>query len=293
MDLTWAHWRKPAGYSTWVGAPAWASRPRARRVRSRSNRRVMLASLQSGRRRIPRDGLEANPPAYSRPTPPPRTSLRNVTPSRDARSGGLCYREPSQLPMQGFEQLRREVEMREYAEPRLRRLVAEHLGVDPEELRPEVSLIDELAVDSLELVELALALEGELGIDIPERTIDEIRTYGDLVGAALALARDRQNLEAAVGSAPATVRSRVVSGDGGLGAALERAGTLTPYLVEEIAEDALAAGRAARLELTVPADTDDTGVAWLRGQFTGLGTRGVEVTVRRNVPASPAHPHAA
>ena len=97
--------------------------------------------------------------------------------------------------------------MREYAEPRLRRLVAEHLGVDPEELRPEVSLIDELAVDSLELIELALALEGELGIDIPERTIDEIRTYGDLAGAALALARGSQDLEAAVGSAPATVRS--------------------------------------------------------------------------------------
>src|SRR5438067_3079266 len=289
MDLTWAHWRKPAGYSTWVGAPAWASRPRARTVRSRSNRRVMLASLQSGRRRIPRDGREGHPPAYSRPTPPPPTSLRNVTP---ARSGGLCYREPSQLPMQGFEQLRREVEMREYAEPRLRRLVAEHLGVDPEELRPEVSLIDELAVDSLELIELALALEGELGIDIPERTIDEIRTYGDLAGAALALARGSQDLEAAVGSAPATVRSRVVSG---VGAALERAGTLTPYLVEEIVEDALAAGRAARLELTVPADTDDIGVAWLERQFIELATRGVEVTVRRNVPASPAQhsPHAA
>ena len=182
--------------------------------------------------------------------------------------------------------------MREYAEPRLRRLVAEHLGVDPEELRPEVSLIDELAVDSLELIELALALEGELGIDIPERTIDEIRTYGDLAGAALALARGSQDLEAAVGSAPATVRSRVVSG---VGAALERAGTLTPYLVEEIVEDALAAGRTARLELTVPADTDDIGVAWLERQFIELATRGVEVTVRRNVPASPAQhsPHAA
>ena len=182
--------------------------------------------------------------------------------------------------------------MREYAEPRPRRLVAEHLGVDPEELRPEVSLIDELAVDSLELIELALALEGELGIDIPERTIDEIRTYGDLAGAALALAWGSQDLEAAVGSAPATVRSRVVSG---VGAALERAGTLTPYLVEEIVEDALAAGRAARLELTVPADTDDIGVAWLERQFIELATRGVEVTVRRNVPASPAQhsPHAA
>jgi len=65
--------------------------------------------------------------------------------------------------------------------------------------------------------------------------------------------------------------------------------------VEEIVEDALAAGRAARLELTVPADTDDIGVAWLERQFIELATRGVEVTVRRNVPASPAQhsPHAA
>ncbi|TMB06108.1 MAG: hypothetical protein E6J70_01030 [Deltaproteobacteria bacterium] len=238
-----------------------------------------------------------------RGAPPPRTPgsprlpqclCRCHTFTRCAVRPSVLRENPS-APIRSFEQLQRKAEMQEYAEPRLRRLVADHLGVDPEELRPEVSLTDELAVDSLELVELALALEGELGIDIPERTIDEIRTYGDLVGAALALARDRQNLEAAVGSAPATVRSRVVSGDGGLGAALERAGTLTPYLVEEIAEDALAAGRAARLELTVPADTDDTGVAWLRGQFTGLGTRGVEVTVRRNVPASPAQhsPHAA
>ena len=186
--------------------------------------------------------------------------------------------------------------MQGYAEPRLRRLVADHLGVSPEDLRPEVSLTDDLAVDSLELVELALAVEVELGIDIPERTIDEIRTYGDLVRAALALAWGRQAMEAAVQSGPATVQSRVVSGDTKRPApALERAGALTPYLVEEIAADALAAGHAARLELTVPVDTDEAGIAWLAEQFTRVGARGVEVIVRRNGPTSPAqpHPHAA
>ena len=185
--------------------------------------------------------------------------------------------------------------MQGYVELRLRRLVADHLGVSPEDLRPEVSLTDDLAVDSLELVELALMLEGELGIDIPERTIDEIRTYGDLVRAALALTWGRQALEATVESGPATVQSRVVSGDETRLGTLERGGALTPYLVEEIAEDALAAGHPARLELTVPVDTGEAGMAWLAEQFSKLGARGVEVTVRRTEPTSPAqpHPHAA
>src|SRR5439155_6262827 len=191
MDLTWAHWRKPAGYSTWGGSPAWASRPRARTVRSRSSRRVMLASLQSGRRRIARPGQEGHPPPRTPGSPRlPQCLCRCHTFTRCAVRPSVLRENPS-APIRSFEQLQRKAEMQEYAEPRLRRLVADHLGVDPEELRPEVSLTDELAVDSLELVELALALEGELGIDIPERTIDEIRTYGDLVGAALALARDR------------------------------------------------------------------------------------------------------
>ena len=184
--------------------------------------------------------------------------------------------------------------MQRYAEPRLRRLVADHLGVSPEDLRPDVSLRDDLAVDSLDLVELVLALEGDLGIDIPDRTIDEIRTYGDLVRAALALTWGRQALEAAVGSGPATVQARVVSGDERM-SGVQRAGVLTPYLVQEIAEDALAAGHAARLELTVPSDTDEAAIGWLAEQFVRVGARGVAVTVRRDESSSPAqpHPHAA
>ena len=74
----------------------------------------------------------------------------------------------------------------ELLEPRLRRIVADLLGVDPEALAPQVSLTDDLAADSLDLVEVALEIESHLGIEIPERTIAKIRTYGELVQASLA-----------------------------------------------------------------------------------------------------------
>ena len=61
--------------------------------------------------------------------------------------------------------------MFDFVEPRVRRLVADHLGVGTEELTRDVSLADELAVDSLDLVELALALETEFGISMSEATL--------------------------------------------------------------------------------------------------------------------------
>ncbi len=56
----------------------------------------------------------------------------------------------------------------EVAEPRVRRLVAHCLGVGVGQLAPEVSLTDDLAADSLDLVELAITLEAEFGIVVPE-----------------------------------------------------------------------------------------------------------------------------
>jgi len=49
-------------------------------------------------------------------------------------------------------------------EETVRRMVASQLGVTPEALAPDVSLTDDLAADSLDLVELTLALEEELGL---------------------------------------------------------------------------------------------------------------------------------
>src|SRR5207244_4186303 len=73
-----------------------------------------------------------------------------------------------------------------------RGVVAEHLGVGEEELAPEVSLSDDLAVDSLDLVDLALVLEGEFGITVPEAVLEDVRTYGELVKSVEALVRERE-----------------------------------------------------------------------------------------------------
>src|SRR5438876_4029905 len=82
-----------------------------------------------------------------------------------------------------------------FVEPSCRRLVADRLGVDLEELVAGASLRDDLAADSLDLVELAMALEAEFGIMVPERILDRVRTYGDLVQAMGLLIRARRAAE--------------------------------------------------------------------------------------------------
>jgi acyl carrier protein len=180
--------------------------------------------------------------------------------------------------------------MFQHVEPRVRRLVADHLGVDLEELQPQVSLVDDLAVDSLDLIELAILLEGDLGVSIPERMVETVRTYGDLVDCALAAAREQGRRDARRAELPAPpVHAHVVPADGSPGATLERAGVLTPYTAETIAEDALRAGQGSHLEITLPAGTTDDGLEWIRDQFAWLGYRGVDVHIRRD--AQPPHGH--
>ena len=188
--------------------------------------------------------------------------------------------------------------MSDPVEPRVRRVVAEYLGVGSDELTAEVSLIDDLAADSLDLVELAIGLEGAFGITFPESEIDEVRTYGDLVETVRALTRGREVPAAVVESGPALVWARVVPPQGELGPKnLQRVGWLTPYTAETIAEDALRAGRGARLEVTVPPSVNDAGLASLQDQFAWLGDKGVLVSVRRDhhlgAGRPAAHPYAA
>jgi acyl carrier protein len=165
-------------------------------------------------------------------------------------------------------------------ELRVRRLVAHHLGVGFDDLAPEVSLTDDLAADSLDLLELALALEGEFGLTIPERTIAELRTYGELVAATVILARNRAETEARPALEPVRVRARVVA-PGGLGVR-EYAELLTPYAAETISEDALRAGPGAQLEVTVAEDEGDASFQQVQQQFAWLSGRGVAVDVHRD-----------
>ena len=183
-----------------------------------------------------------------------------------------------------------------FVEPRVRRVVAEHLGVNAEELARDVSLTDDLAADSLDLLELALAIEGELGIIIPESTLDTVRTFGDLVGAVQVITRRRGEAEVHGPAVPSPVWARVVSPRAS-GGEIQHGGWLTPYTAEMIAEDALRAGRGARLEVAVPSTLSDDGLAELQDEFAWLGDRGVQVSVRRDHHLAPAaqrlRPHAA
>ncbi len=170
--------------------------------------------------------------------------------------------------------------MYEFVEPHVRRLVAEHLAVSSAELVSEVNLRDDLAADSLDLVELAVGLETEFAIAVPERILDGVRTYGDLVHATGLLIRDRHEMTAPLAELSPRIWTRVTPAAGVAGSLLEWAGWLTPYTAATIVEDAVRAGHGARLDVTVAADTD-ADVARVGRRFERASERGVEVTVRR------------
>jgi len=64
---------------------------------------------------------------------------------------------------------------------KVKSIIAEQLGVKPEEVTPEASFIDDLGADSLDTVELVMALEEEFGIEIPDEDAEKITSVGDAV----------------------------------------------------------------------------------------------------------------
>lgn len=63
---------------------------------------------------------------------------------------------------------------------KVKSLVAEQLGVDAADITPETSF-DDLNADSLDVVELIMALEEEFDIEIPDEDAEKIKTVGDAV----------------------------------------------------------------------------------------------------------------
>jgi len=66
-------------------------------------------------------------------------------------------------------------------EERVRDLVVEQLGVNPEQVTREASFIDDLGADSLDTVELVMAFEEEFGLEIPDEDAEKIATVGDAI----------------------------------------------------------------------------------------------------------------
>ncbi|MDE2658960.1 MAG: acyl carrier protein [Acidobacteriota bacterium] len=64
---------------------------------------------------------------------------------------------------------------------RVRELICEQLSVSPDEVTPEATFVGDLSADSLDMVELMMALEEQFGIDISEDQAERIQTVGDAV----------------------------------------------------------------------------------------------------------------
>jgi acyl carrier protein len=64
-------------------------------------------------------------------------------------------------------------------EERLKRIIAEQLGVDESQVTRDASFEEDLNADSLDLVELIMSLEEEFGIEISEEDAEGIKTVGD------------------------------------------------------------------------------------------------------------------
>ena len=163
-------------------------------------------------------------------------------------------------------------------EPLVRRIVAERLGVDRDALAPAVSLTDELAADSLDLLDVAAAIEKECGVSLPDRAVASLRTYQELVDAVAAAVAAAGRRASGV---PVFARTRVVAAGDPAGTRVERAGALTPYAVEVLIEDVRHAGAGARVEMELPADTGDEGLAVALGRLGPLSARGIDVRISR------------
>jgi len=66
-------------------------------------------------------------------------------------------------------------------EEKVKEIIAEQLGVKKEEIRPESSFVDDLGADSLDTVEIVMALEEEFGIEIPDEDAEKISTVGEAI----------------------------------------------------------------------------------------------------------------
>jgi len=71
--------------------------------------------------------------------------------------------------------------MKEEIFEKVKKIVMEGLDVEEEKVTKEASFIDDLAADSLDVVELIMSLEEEFDIEIEDSEAEKIRTVGDVV----------------------------------------------------------------------------------------------------------------
>ncbi|HJN90691.1 MAG TPA: acyl carrier protein [Verrucomicrobiota bacterium] len=63
---------------------------------------------------------------------------------------------------------------------RINKIIVEQLGVNEDQIKPEAKFIEDLGADSLDTVELVMALEEEFGTEIPDEEAEKLQSVGDV-----------------------------------------------------------------------------------------------------------------
>ena len=69
----------------------------------------------------------------------------------------------------------------ENVQERVKNIIVEQLGVEADQVKPEAQIVNDLGADSLDTVELIMALEEEFDIEIPDEKAEKIKTVGEAV----------------------------------------------------------------------------------------------------------------
>ncbi len=69
----------------------------------------------------------------------------------------------------------------ENVQERVKNIIVEQLGVEADQVKPEAQFVNDLGADSLDTVELIMALEEEFDVEIPDEKAEKIKTVGEAV----------------------------------------------------------------------------------------------------------------
>ncbi|MBQ8843344.1 MAG: acyl carrier protein [Elusimicrobiaceae bacterium] len=77
----------------------------------------------------------------------------------------------------------------ENVQERVKNIIVEQLGVEADQVKPEAQFVNDLGADSLDTVELIMALEEEFDVEIPDDKAEKIKTVGEAVSYIEAAAK--------------------------------------------------------------------------------------------------------